>query len=85
MYVPNDPMRAVTNDQIKNWFGFHPAASEELRSAHESVRLMCGGLALELNAVLPEGEEKIHALRALRQAAMYSNAAIAMSSPLEEK
>lgn len=84
MYVPNDPLRALSNDDLKNWFGFHPAGSEELRNMHEQSRMMFAGLAFELNAVLPEGREKVQCLEALRMASMFSNAAIAMKSPLEE-
>jgi hypothetical protein len=84
MYVPNDPLRALTNEELKSWFGFHPAASQELRDMHQQSRLMFAGLALELNAVLPEGREKVQCLEALRMASMFSNAAIAMKSPMED-
>lgn len=85
MYVPNDAMRKTTNADIKNRMGYHPASTDELRQTYEANRTMFIGLALELNAVIPEGREKALMLTHLQDALMWANAAVAMYAPLEEQ
>lgn len=84
MYVPSDEMRFTTNATILNWMGFHPA-TEETRPIFEANRHMFIGLAQELNATIPEGREKTLMFTALHEALMWANAAVALSSPLEEQ
>jgi hypothetical protein len=77
--------RHVTNETLREWFGFHPADTERKRNAHQTVRLTHYALAQELNELLPEGPEKTLALRALQDAAMKANASLAIGGgPREE-
>lgn len=70
--------RFVPDEQLREWFGFHPAGTERKRNAHQTVRLTFYALALELNELLPEGPEKTIALRKLQDAAMAANASLAI-------
>ena len=85
MYVPNDPMRKTTNQELSNRLGYHPASSAEIREMFEVNRQMFIGLALELNATIPEGREKEAMLTVLQEALMWANAAVAMKTPLESE
>lgn len=75
----------VSDEDLKNRFGFHPA-TDETKVLHEFSRGMFLEVAAVLNEKLPEGREKSLALTALQEAAMWSNAAIACNlAPLEVK
>lgn len=63
---------------LQEWFGFHPADTDEKRKAHQTVRLTHYALATEMNRLLPDSPEKTLALRALQEAAMKANAALAI-------
>jgi len=62
---------------IDNRFKFHPPTDAARKSAHETVREMCGTLAHALNEILPEGREKAVAYTKLEEVMFWSNAAIA--------
>lgn len=64
-------------EDISNRFKFHPATTEEKRNDHTSVRMSCFGLAMFLNAKLPEGREKTKAIESLEEVMFWGNAAIA--------
>lgn len=70
-------MKFITDEQLDNWFGYHPPTSQEVISAHEQIREEFGTLAKNMNHLLPEGPDKTVALRAIRDAAMQCNAAVA--------
>lgn len=70
--------RFVQDEQLHEWFGYHPADTDDKQKAHQTVRLTYYALALEMNRLLPEGAEKTLALRALQDAAMKANAALAI-------
>lgn len=74
----------VTETELRERFGFHPA-TEETIPMHEEVRGLCLELARSLNELLPESREKSLAMTALQEAAMWSNAAVAIHlAPLED-
>lgn len=75
----------VTDDQITNWFAYHPPSSQEIIAAHERVRAEYGALAHNMNDLLPEGPDKTVALRAIRDAAMHANAAIACAQRIHSE
>jgi len=75
----------VSEREINNRFGFHPATNQT-RPLHEESREAFTDLAHWVNETLPEGREKSLCLTAIQEAAMWSNAAIACNlAPLEEK
>jgi len=65
---------------LENRFKFHPTNTEEKQNAHTSVRTKCLKLALELNAVIPDGREKSLAITHLEEAMFWSNAGLARTS-----
>lgn len=65
----------------KHIFGFHKATDKTLPQ-HTQVRKMFIGLAKELDELLPDGREKSLAMTTLQEAAMWSNASVAMQAPL---
>lgn len=72
----------ISDEQLDNWFGYHPPSGPEIVGAHEQVRNAYGSLAKRMNNLLPEGPDKTVALRAIRDAAMQANAAIACAQKL---
>lgn len=77
--------RYVTNDDLDNWFGYHPPSAPAIAEAHEFVRREALELATMFNALLPEGAEKTLALRKIREASMWANAAIACRQEIGER
>lgn len=74
----------LSDDQVANWFAYHPPTTAAIRDAHERVRAEYGALAASMNSLLPEGPDKTVALRAIRDAAMQANAAIACAQRVHE-
>lgn len=64
-------------EDLVNRFGFHPATKVTI-PLHEETRSRALDYALWLQKNLPESREKALALTALQEAAMWSNAAIAI-------
>lgn len=67
----------LSDDTLTNWFAYHPPTTPDIVAAHERVRAEYGALAQSMNSLLPEGPDKTVAIRAIRDAAMQANAAIA--------
>jgi len=73
----------ITQDDLNNRFGFHPA-TPETGPMHEAVRGNCLALASTLNSLVPDGREKSLMITALEEAMMWANAGIARGlAPLE--
>lgn len=66
----------VSDEQLDNWFGFHPA-SPEVGETHDKIRAACRDLAATFQELLPECPDKTVALRAAREAMWAANAAVA--------
>lgn len=64
-------------DDLDRRFAYHPAATQERRDDHESVRDACRDLARHLNELLPEGREKALAITHLETVMFWANAGIA--------
>lgn len=65
---------------IANRFKFHPAATDEKKQAHQTVRNTCLRLALDLNNQMPEGGEKEMAIKKLEEVMFWANAGIARNA-----
>lgn len=75
-------MKHLPEITVANWFAYHPPSHSGIVAAHEFVRERYHQLAAQMNALLPEGPDKTVALRAIRDAAMQANAAIACAQEL---
>lgn len=69
---------AVSNEELRERFGWHPPVNWIVRDTHDQVRVSCAVLAETLNNILPESREKSLALTAVQEASQWSNAAIAI-------
>lgn len=68
----------TTNAELTERFKHHPPKTDQRISTHEAVREAATELATKLNDILPESREKSLALTAVQEAAMWSNAAVAI-------
>ena len=68
----------MTEDQIKNIFTYHPPDAGQ-REVYEKTNAMFVHVALELNALLPEGPGKTAAFRKLQEARHQANACVALN------
>lgn len=66
-------------DWITHRYAHHPPTTEGRIDAHRMVRNEFAGLAAFIEELLPPGREKALAHTALQEAAMWSNAAIALN------
>lgn len=76
------PQKFTTDEQLNEWFGYHPPSSPEIASAHEEIREACRRLAHVFSGLLPECPDKTVALRAVRTAMHEANACIAVQQRL---
>lgn len=67
----------MTNADLENRFAYHPANTEEKRTAHSTVRAELHRLADTLNELLPDTREKSLAITKLEEAMFWANAALA--------
>lgn len=65
---------------IERRFAYHRPKNQETASIHETVRAACGGLALELSLLVPEGRELHLAVTKIEEAMMWANAGIARAA-----
>lgn len=75
----------VTDEQLEQWFAYHPPISERIREAHDQIREGCYLLAQLFSELLPEGPDKTVALRAVREAMYHANACIAVEQNLFQR
>lgn len=73
-------MNQNIHDRIDNDFAFHPATTDEKRSAHGSVRHECRQLAHFIVDKVPAGREQSLALTALEECMHWANAGIAKTN-----
>jgi hypothetical protein len=67
----------VDREKIEQKFSYHPPSNNEVIHAHEWTRERFMDLAFQVNAFLPDCDEKDDAIKAIDHAAMLVNAAIA--------
>lgn len=70
----------VSDEQLDNWFKHHPPTGDAI-AAHEEIRHASRELAAVFQRVIPECPDKTVALRAVREAMMAANAAVACNQP----
>lgn len=76
----------TTYEDIKERFGYHPAPpGTDAGVVCATLRTDFIEFAGHLAHHLPEGREKALALTAMQEAAMWAQAALAMTRPLEEE
>lgn len=68
-----------SDDVVRGWFAYHPPQNTGVIEAHEFIRAAYGGVAVQMNSILPEGEDKKEALRKLREAMYAANACVAVA------
>lgn len=58
-------------------FGYHPPKTDAKIVAHEDIRALFCGVALEVNRVVPDSREKALVMTKIEEAMFWANAAIA--------
>jgi hypothetical protein len=66
----------MTNEQIENWFTYHPPSKTDL-VAYEKLRNAAKVFANAINDICPDSADKTVAIRKVREAVMIANASIA--------
>ncbi len=74
----------TSEEQLDQWFAYHPPATPDISVAHETVRAACRQLAQVFSDLLPECPDKTVALRKVREAMFEANATIACQQRLYE-
>jgi hypothetical protein len=67
----------VSNDELENRFGFHPA-NDDVKAKYQEIRAKFLRLAMDVNSLCPESREKALALTALQEAQMWTIGSIAI-------
>lgn len=67
----------ITEDDLQNWFTYHPPASHEQRQAYEAIREHGMIFARVIMERTPPSADQTAAIRKVREAVMTANAAIA--------
>lgn len=78
----------IGKDQIEHRFGFHRATIEGDNATlpkHRDTRLRFRQFAEHLDAILPDGAEKLMVFTALQEASMWAHCAIAMKAPVVDE
>ena len=71
---------AVSKEQLHHWFTFHPPTPGQ-NAAYEELRDRGLALAEAINDHCPESSDTQEAIRRVREAVMFANAAIALHQP----
>lgn len=71
----------IPDAQLDNWSAHHPPRSPLVIDAHERIRAGARDLMAIFQEIIPECPDKTVALRAVREAMMQGNAAVACNQP----
>jgi hypothetical protein len=71
----------ITDEQLLNWTRHHPPGTYEVIDAHEKIRAAARAMLAVYQTVIPEGFDKIVALRAVQAAMWAGNSAVACNHP----
>jgi hypothetical protein len=67
----------MDNKDLENRFAYHKPKNEETAKTHEAIRTSCLNLAVEINWLVPECDEKKTAIKRLEEVMMWANAGVA--------
>ena len=67
----------MTSEQLDNWFMYHAPEDEETKARYESIRKAGRAMAGVILAFTPASADQTAAVRLIREAVFYANAAIA--------
>lgn len=70
----------LSDEALDNLFTYHPATDDQ-RQRYVSIRVGGKGLAKIMRDCCPPSAERTVAIRKVREAVMYANAAIACNEP----
>lgn len=84
MTADRSQKRFVPQEALISQFSYHPPSTPAIGALHGEVRDHSFALANWLNENLPECPEKTLAIRKVREAMMWGNAAIACHSNIPE-
>lgn len=71
------PSKVYSDDDLINWTAHHPPARREIIEAHQTIRQHFLELLVQMNDLLPEGNDKVDALKAIRHAMYLCNSTVA--------
>jgi hypothetical protein len=63
--------------EIVHRFGYHPANTDARIEAHEDIRALFCGVALEIDRLMPDSREKSVVMTKIEEAMFWGNAGIA--------
>lgn len=69
--------QAITEDDLRNRFNYHPPANDKVKETHEQIRLFCFDVAAYITENVPDGREQALAVTKLEEAMMWANAGLA--------
>lgn len=77
-------MARISDDELINRFGYHPAASPDTAELHDYLRRVILGTAKSIVNRIPEGREASLAVTHLEEALMWANKAVALTGPVDQ-
>lgn len=69
--------RRITDDELANWFSYHPPVDQHQVAQYQEIRDAGLELAHLIRDSCPPSADTTHAVRTVREAVMWANAAIA--------
>lgn len=74
-------VRFTSDEQLDRWCAHHAPGSPAVVAAHEQIRKAARAMMTAVQEVVPEGPDKTVVFRAVRDAMLLANAAIACNHP----
>lgn len=75
--------KMITNEQLENWFTYHPPEGEAQIKAYKEIRNAGYVMAATIRDLTPPSADQTAAIRKVREAVMTANAAIACEGGTE--
>jgi hypothetical protein len=66
----------MTEEQLSHWFSYHAPEGDDL-AKYAAIRKAAHDYANVVNANCPESADKTHAIRIIRDSAMWANSSVA--------
>jgi hypothetical protein len=67
----------MDNKDLENRFAYHQPKDDRTALIHGAIRALCLNLAVEINRLVPECDEKKTAIKRLEEVMMWANAGVA--------